>query len=72
MKKPSKAARAIEKWRKGQNLSYPQAAKLLKVSAGAVHHWENDKRQILAERVSFISEITGIAKADLRPDLFAS
>ena len=56
-------------FRQDQQLTRPGSARLLNVKPSTVWRWETGARKIDLEMLASISEITGIAKADLRPDL---
>lgn len=50
-------------------LSQKQLADMLNVSRISVVRWETGARNVDIDRLTTISELTGIAPADLRPDL---
>ncbi len=43
----------------------------LDLSRQAVYLWQKRDKGVPAERVSQVAEILGVAKEDIRPDLFA-
>lgn len=59
------------KWRKALKTgTLEEAAKLLGVSAVQVWRLEKGTRKIPAEKVTDYSEVTGISRHELRPDIF--
>lgn len=61
----------LRAYRQRQNppLTQDQLAELLGVSKSAISRWEARRRKMDQDNVSKISEATGIAPAELRPDL---
>jgi DNA-binding transcriptional regulator YiaG len=51
------------------NLSKADFAKLLEVSRSIAHRWETGERKIGPDSLARISQKTGIAPRELRPDL---
>lgn len=60
----------LKQWRTDRKLTPKEAADFIGVSLPTWSRWENDKRQIPAERVPVISDKTGLAWNVLRPDVF--
>jgi transcriptional regulator with XRE-family HTH domain len=50
-------------------MSRAELAGLLGVRRGTIHRWENGDRAIDPKLLPTVSEVTGIAPAELRPDL---
>jgi DNA-binding XRE family transcriptional regulator len=61
----------LKAFRKKQNLSQQELAKLLDVDRVTVARWETGIRKIGSDRLSEISAKTGIPRGKLRPDLAA-
>lgn len=63
----------LTKWRQKHPTGYMtlrQLSALIAVSEAEICRWENGLRRIPAERVYLISDLTGIPKSKLRPDIF--
>lgn len=52
-------------------LSQGDFAKLVGVQRETVNRWESGARRIDVDKLPIVSEVTGIAPAELRPDLAA-
>jgi len=61
---------ALAVWRKSSRKTMVECAHALGVTQGTWHRWEVSKILIPAERVREVSGLTGIARHELRPDLF--
>lgn len=59
----------LKDFRKGQHLTQGQLAERLGVARTTVARWETGERNIGDDVLPRVSELTGIAKTDLRPDL---
>lgn len=61
----------LKEFREGHNPRLTQAdlAERLGVEKSTVWRWESDKRKIGMDLLPRVSEVTGIAPWDLRPDL---
>lgn len=60
---------ALRKYREDNGLTQAALAKQLRVSAETIHRWEVGSRKPGKEALPVISEKTGIAPQELRPDL---
>ena len=54
-----------------QGISTDEIAKQLGVAASTLRSWENGNRQLSAEMAVKVEKLFGIARASLRPDVFA-
>lgn len=59
----------LYEWRTRKGLTIAEASARIEVTEGMWSRWENNKRQIPAERVIAISNLTGIPRDQLRSDL---
>jgi len=60
---------ALRKYRTENGLTQAALAKRLRVSTETIHRWESGTRKPGKDALPVISEKTGIAPAELRPDL---
>ena len=60
----------LKTFRLKNNLTQVEMGELLGMSQGAICNVESGRRNIGAKALSKISLLTGIAKSQLRPDLF--
>lgn len=60
---------ALKEWRKSQE-SLNAAAALLSVDRTTLLRWEKGAPHVPTYRLDEVSRVTGLSKADLRPDLF--
>jgi len=60
---------ALRKYRADNGLTQAALAKRLRVSAETIHRWEVGSRKPGKDALPVITEKTGIAPAELRPDL---
>lgn len=58
-------------WICRQRLSVTAAARILDVSKATASKWKAGVQQIPAEKVARVSDLTGIPRETLRPDIFA-
>lgn len=59
----------LKVFRQSRGLSQGQLADLLRVKRETVSRWESGARKIDGEKLRLVSEATGIAPSELRPDL---
>jgi transcriptional regulator with XRE-family HTH domain len=59
----------LSTYRKEHSLTLAELGRMLGVYPSTVFRWERGKRKISEDDIPKISEATGIAPADLRPDL---
>ncbi len=59
----------LKAYREREGISQRELAHRLGVSAMTVIRWETNKRKIRDDMVCRVSGLTGIAAAELRPDL---
>lgn len=59
----------LETFRSAREMSRPELAGLLGVSAPTVHRWESGARKIDTDILPRVVEVTGIPASLLRPDL---
>lgn len=59
----------LRAFRKERSLTRAELARMLDVTPSTVWRWEKGKRSVGREDLPRISEATGIAPAELRPDL---
>lgn len=64
-----KGIAALVEYRKRQQLTQVELADLLSVTSITVSRWETGERKVGLDRLSGVSEKTGIPKRELRPDL---
>lgn len=60
----------LKAWRKAANKNTEDAAREAGVTPAMWSRWENERRQVPAERVLDLERITGVSRHDLRPDVF--
>lgn len=60
----------LKDWMTERGLTQAEAAKLLKADQSSVSRWSSGKAKVPPEKVSFVSEVTGIPPHELRPDVF--
>lgn len=60
---------ALKKYREDKSLTQAALAKQIGVSTETIHRWEVGSRKPGKDVLPVISEKTGIAPAELRPDL---
>lgn len=60
----------LKSWRAAQGISSTEAARLVGVSQAQWSRYETAKAAIGAKRVGLLSQVTGIPRHELRPDLF--
>lgn len=65
---PMSAAQKLIEWR--GNRSREDVAKMVPVSGVTWWRWEEDRSNIDIPLLPKICELTGLSRADLRPDLF--
>lgn len=63
------ATNPIRAYRQENGLTQKQFADLCDVARTTVARWETDARKIDTEKVPKVSEVTGIPRSVLRPDL---
>ena len=61
----------LKAYRLQRSLSQAELARMLKVYPSTIMRWENGARKISEDDLPRVSEATGIAAAELRPDLAA-
>ena len=66
-----KEKRPLRAYRMAQGISTDEIAKQLGVAASTLRSWENGNRQLSAEMAVKVEKLFGIARASLRPDVFA-
>jgi transcriptional regulator with XRE-family HTH domain len=60
----------LREWREGKGYSIPQAATEAGTTRETWWRWENGVRQVGLSSLPKISELTGIPRGELRPDIF--
>lgn len=60
----------LRKWREENRLTQTELAERIGIDQPSLSRWERGGK-IPAERVRKVSEVTGIPREELRPDLFA-
>ena len=60
----------LKKWRVAEGLSQEAAAKGISVNRITWWRWENGMVRVDTDRLPALCDLTGLSKADLRPDLF--
>jgi transcriptional regulator with XRE-family HTH domain len=60
----------LKSWRDKQGLTSTEAARLAGISQAQWSRYETSRAAIGAKRVALLSQITGIPRHELRPDLF--
>ncbi|AEH16310.1 MULTISPECIES: helix-turn-helix transcriptional regulator [Shewanella] len=61
---------ALKDFRRKHQLTQHELADMLEVDQSTISFLENGRRKLDPTKVKQVSEITGISKHDLRPDLF--
>lgn len=61
---------ALKDFRRKHRLTQHELADMLEVDQSTISFLENGRRKLDPTKVKQVSEITGISKHDLRPDLF--
>lgn len=66
----SQSEHPILAYRRSNQLSLDGLAGLLKVNKSTILRWETGAVPVPVDRLKTISDLTGIAREDLRPDIF--
>lgn len=60
----------LKKYRKQHQLTQHELGEMLEVDQSTISFLENGRRKLDPKKVKQVSEITGLSKHELRPDLF--
>jgi transcriptional regulator with XRE-family HTH domain len=62
--------KALSQYRKSKDLTQNELAEFLNFDQSTISNLENGRRRLDATKVKRVSELTGIPKHALRPDLY--
>ena len=62
--------KALSEYRKLQHMTQDELAEFLDLDQSTISNLENGRRRLDATKVKKVSELTGIPKHELRPDLY--
>lgn len=60
----------LRQFRRRRNLTQIELGEILDMEQGTISNLENGRRRLDATKVKKVSELTGIPKHELRPDLY--